>query len=439
MDTFAQYLATLSPDWSPDWDAHSGITLLMRACADGQADVVAALLRTGTDLHACDDKGKHAVHYACSYNRPACLRALLAAGASTAAAEGHTITPLCHALFMRHHACVRALLEARADPDSRDGPLTVAVSENDVVSVNMLLCAGANVDHLPKVAPTALVCACRNGHPELVHLLLDRGALVNGLGERGEQPLRVALVAQRADVALVLVAHGCDIDFQDDTIDTPLMTAIWLHSEELVVAMIERGVDVNQMAPWSDTTPLMKAALEGRTAILRLLLARPEIAIHTVSPDNLTAIKAALLGGHADCVRLLVEHGADLNEDAAGDPPIVKLAEMGSTFDSIAVATLRLFIELGGDVTKRDDEGRAAFDVAHAINPDWEGLELLRPEVARPIRTTYLMNRWRDAVRLRRYAFHWIGDVAKTLHAQGGRKRRIDYDHYVRDYAGTSA
>ena len=73
-----------------------------------------------------------------------------------------------------------------------------------------------------------------------------------------------------------------------------------------------------------NTTPLMVAALNGRTEIVRMLLAlAPNTAVDHADARGFTALLMVTLYHHADILRLLVDHGANLNfAGPRGDTPL---------------------------------------------------------------------------------------------------------------------
>jgi len=57
--------------------------------------------------------------------------------------------------------------------------------------------------------------ACDRGHLEIVLLLADHGADLNGLSEDGETPLHFACTSERLEIAKLLVERGADISIRD--------------------------------------------------------------------------------------------------------------------------------------------------------------------------------------------------------------------------------
>lgn len=84
---------------------------------------------------------------------------------------------------------VMIVLPAGADNNS---DLIDAAKQGDVVSVQVLLGQGADVNATEKYGWTPLLWAAVNGHTEVVKLLLDSGAKVNVKNELGWTSLEYA-------------------------------------------------------------------------------------------------------------------------------------------------------------------------------------------------------------------------------------------------------
>lgn len=101
------------------------LTLLMIASRSGASEVVAVLLRAGSDPNATSRDGETALMLAAGSRRPDVVRMLLAAGAEVGRQDGLGRTALHHALDGERasgqlHTTVKALMDAGADVLLRD-------------------------------------------------------------------------------------------------------------------------------------------------------------------------------------------------------------------------------------------------------------------------------------------------------------------------------
>ncbi|GAB4820862.1 hypothetical protein N2152v2_007908 [Parachlorella kessleri] len=100
-------------------------------------------------------------------------------------------------------------------------------------------------------------------------------------------------------------------------------------------------------------TEIHRAAEEGDTAALPALLDALSVSVDTLGPDSDTALHLAALYGHADCVRLLLDHGATASvRDEDGGVALHDAAAGGYTN-----ICLMLLDADAACVNMRDDEG----------------------------------------------------------------------------------
>ena len=167
-------------------------------------------------------------------------------------------------------------------------------------AVALLLDRGATIDATDATyQQTALMVAVRENHPEIVKLLIARGASVNartrvgrtpnwvlpnsqpgfghgigivrgGLPPRGSRapipggmtPLLYAARDGRIDIARALLDAGAEVNLADANGITPLIAAITNNHPETARFLIDRGADI-KAADWYGRTPLW-AAVETR-------------------------------------------------------------------------------------------------------------------------------------------------------------------------------
>jgi ankyrin repeat protein len=88
-------------------------------------------------------------------------------------------------------------------------PLIVAAQGGCKEIVEMLLEAGANIEHRNDQGETALISAAQEGHKEIVQMLLDAGANVNQENADGETALDLAVrLRQNKDLINLLLEYG---------------------------------------------------------------------------------------------------------------------------------------------------------------------------------------------------------------------------------------
>lgn len=176
-DEFLEFF--LDQGLDPNARALDGKTPLMNACFSngmsptptGMAGAVQRLIDAGADIHAREESGKGAIHYATgisAIDNPEVAAMLLQAGADPNLDSRKTSPPLLGAAWWNWPSVVRLLVEAGADVNfaqsSGDSTaLHVAMNNsNDPVGVvEVLLAAGANPDALTTRGETPLDWAKR--------------------------------------------------------------------------------------------------------------------------------------------------------------------------------------------------------------------------------------------------------------------------------------
>ena len=118
---------------------------------------------------------------------------------------------------------------------------------------------------------TPIHAAALAGQADILSLLIQHGADVNGRGKIGCTPLFLASENARLEAGQFLLDHGADIDAQNDFNHTAVIYAIIMGTVEFARMLLERGALINARCQ-DDTTALHWAAERGRPEFVRLLL-----------------------------------------------------------------------------------------------------------------------------------------------------------------------
>jgi len=259
-------------DWTP----------LHFAAQAGQTDVVEYLITNGDDVNAENIQGEAPLQFAADKE---IMELLIANGAEVSTI--HT-----------------------------------AVMIGDLTKVKAFLEKGTDVNSKGWSGRTALHIAAREGHKEIVELLLANGADVN-IGERyfNRIAAEFAMAKGHDEIVKLLVSKGSNI--------SALHLALYRKDKAEARRLIEAGADVNKGIPYG-TTPLHKAVSADFKDIVELLIAK---GADVNSRDNWdwTPLHSAVYG-HDEIVELLIAKGADVNaKDGGGRTPLWYAEEEGHT------------------------------------------------------------------------------------------------------------
>ena len=226
---------------------------LVDAVAAQDAEAVAALLAGGADVNLRRPDGATALTWAAHWDDLALAARLLEAGADPNAADDHGVTPLERAAENASLPMVERLLDGGADAGAARTsgltPLMTAARTGDAAIVEALIDHGADVNAATvESRGTALMWALAAPHPDVVRLLLERGADPTLETSAGFTPLMFA--ARNGDVALgrVLVAAGVDVDAPGSDGTHVLPFAIIAGQAGFARFLLERGADPNRRA-----------------------------------------------------------------------------------------------------------------------------------------------------------------------------------------------
>jgi tetratricopeptide (TPR) repeat protein len=160
-----------------------GRTTLMRAAAQGRADLIPGIIAAGVNVNARDGEGNSALYFA--------------------AGNGHL-------------AATEALLKAGANPNSADktgSPVLVSPAVQGFTPiVKMLIAKGARVNQADQDGDNALILAAAAGKPEVVEALLDGGGTIDLQNKNGITPLMIASFQGHVPTVRLLIGRGANLN-----------------------------------------------------------------------------------------------------------------------------------------------------------------------------------------------------------------------------------
>ena len=326
---------------------------------------------------------------------------LLRAGANVSLANNYGASPMSLAAEVGNTEMLKVLLEAGANVESpnADGQtaLLAVARTGNVAAAQLLLDNGAKVDAKEKWGgQTPLMWASARRHPEMMQLLISKGADVNArsidrdyqrhvtaegrpksLDSGGLTPLMYAARENCIACVDVLLKNKVDIDLPDPDGVSPLLVAIMNANWDLARRLIEAGADVNQWDIYGES-PLLTAIdlrnrIDGGRAsidplnttkgieVLKLLLERganpnmqlffkPANARGVVYTRGVTPLIRAAVNADLEVVKLLLEHGADATVYTADRQTPIHAVLAGRAPEPQALELIRILQKAGTDV-----------------------------------------------------------------------------------------
>ena len=410
----AQPDGTTALHWAVVWNNEDAVNLLLRAGADakarnrygatplseavtaGSAGMVEALLKAGADAKAlATDEGETVLMTAARAGNADVVRMLLDRGADANARETYKgQTALMWAAAERHPGVVTLLLDHAADwkvrsfdretkvprlsaassisPIARGGftALSFAAREGDIESARVMLGRGVDINYGDVDNTSALVVSIMNKQYGFARFLIDRGADVNTVGGYGRAAL-YAIVDIRNEDWSALPARKTE----DPLPTLDIVRALLARGANVNLALTANlpgrsGMDSGDTTLTVGTTPLMRAARAGDTAVIRLLLESGADATLTTKDGN-TALMFAAGVGYRDkntrgnerdaleAVKIFVDAGLDVHQaNTRGETALHGAADRGA--DTIA----QFLVDRGAGLNVKSKQGFTPLDVA---------------------------------------------------------------------------
>ncbi|KAK0049487.1 serine/threonine-protein phosphatase 6 regulatory ankyrin repeat subunit A [Biomphalaria pfeifferi] len=234
-----------------------GQTPLMYSVSIQFPEIAKILLEADPELVLCQDRyGKSSLHLAVDTGNEEIVRLLLEHGADANVRCHEGLTPLMYCCTpdtdgMRV-GVLKLLLESGAaialkDHRGKRSALHIAVISGNVVAVEILIGAGADVNEIDKTLRTPLTHAISYG---------VRGPVVNEVFMR---------------IIMLLVSAGAELNVRVSESCNPLLTSALLKSDTLVKYFLSLGADCNIKFS-SGVTPSLVCASNGDLATLKPLI-----------------------------------------------------------------------------------------------------------------------------------------------------------------------
>jgi ankyrin repeat protein len=269
-----------------------GPTPLVRACGTGQMEAAATLIEYGASVNLKDGTGDAPLIVATGYDHASVVSLLLEKDADPNCRDTQGNTPLHYAAENGNAAIAKALLARNANPlaalqsSDLETPFHIAARADAVDVIRALHQATPNLAVKGSDGSTPLHYAAWCGSAESAKVLLELGAPKNAVDDDGQSALFIAADNGALDTVKVLIEAGCDV----------------------------------RLAASNGKTAIHAAASTGKIAIMRCIMNHQpydswKTIVNQRTEAGETPIHAAVTGGSAKIVKLLLQVGADGTAD----------------------------------------------------------------------------------------------------------------------------
>ncbi|PAA49418.1 hypothetical protein BOX15_Mlig024438g2 [Macrostomum lignano] len=301
----------------------------------------------------------------------------------------------------------RSLVSKAGGPNARGNKgivaLHVAAHEGQLEVMKELLELGADIEAVDEDGDTPLIMAAMNRQDDAADLLIEKGANVRHLNNKGLSAADVALAKRNLNMVYSLEGVSHCLQYDSDIHEKTLTSAaqegntrvieFWLeHSPErraynrqlgqkrtiAFIAALNGHLDIIELleskrADFELTddrgnTPLFCAAQNDHFEVVQFLLDK-RCNVNHENCNRRTPIFSAVNNGHEDIVSLLIRHGARVDhEDEDGRTPLECAVKQGS------LPVFQMLVEAGADPKHVNSRG---YDLAMGA-ADSSNLEILK-------------------------------------------------------------
>jgi len=206
---------------------------------------------------------------------------------------------------------INRLISKGADIDAKTDegatPLILAITNNKLNAVKVLLEYNPNLNTITRNSETPLLIAVKQRYFEITEALIRAGADVDYADRHGATPLHFASIYGYLDIVDLLLYYDASIDLKSQEGLSPLMTSIWAGYPDISDLLIQNGANLESRDN-DGFTPFLMAALYGDTLIMDMLY-KQGVDIYAINYSNNNALSLSILANHIEATKFLLRIG----------------------------------------------------------------------------------------------------------------------------------
>jgi ankyrin repeat protein len=289
----------------------------------------------------------------------ATARPLIELGADINARNKNGETPLYIAVQTGSEEGIKLLSEQGADINIKDiygnSPLHYAAGIGQLEIVKLLIKEWG--DDVVKAKnnnnESALHCAAKGGHVQVVDLLIRHGAKTENRDKYGNSPLHCAAEAGELEVVKLLIEWGYNINAKNNNNESALHYAARKGHAEVSRFLIEKGININAQNKHGYNALVL--AIENAHVTTIDLLKKQGANIDVSDEERRTPLHWAAYQSHTALIKRLKEQGANIDaRDLNGCTPLHLASGRGQ------IEVIEVLKGQGADIDARDQDGYTA-------------------------------------------------------------------------------
>lgn len=242
-----------------------------------------------------------------------------------------------------------------------DGPLHLAIDEDNFDLVKKLIANGADVNARNKKGERPLHLAALSANLEIVNYLIEKGAMINCHDIYGRNAVEFALRSGDCEsnaVVKKLIAAGARTDLTDHDVNTFLHRILINQEYDIAEYLLSYYPEINQLNIYGETY-LNIAASRGPKYLLEKMI-KAGADVNTKDNFGQTPLHKAIMSNTVEVVEFLLKKGAQVNMPTKKREYPIQMAL--KRFPNLPF--VRILIRYGADPMVRDEKGVATVDLA---------------------------------------------------------------------------